>query len=202
MIFLKKEALVFKNGKNISILFMKIHHIFFPMRSTNISSGKYTFEKDFLPIINSVYLNPSLSKLHDSFLQVTDGLNKCIISNFGREIDVDIVLYPGLCNAAGWVKKINGRDTVLLGVEKIIELNWFDLKSMCGLIYHELGHIYHAQHGVLYRKSGDNRKNFIWQLFMEGIAMHFEQVCVGDLEFYHQDTNGWKDGVHTISGRF
>lgn len=177
----------------INSVYENSSHLFFNEVNEYISSGKYTFEKDFLPIISSVYLNPSLNKLHDSFLQVTDGLNKRIISNFGREIDADIVLYLGLCNAAGWVTKINGRDTVLLGVEKIIELNWFDLKSMYGLIYHELGHIYHAQHGVLYRKSEDNRKNFIWQLFMEGIAMHFEQVCVGNPEFYHQDTNGWKE---------
>ena len=64
---------------------------------------------------------------------------------------------------------------------------------MYGLIYHELGHIYHAQYGVFREKSENKRKNFIWQLFTEGIATHFEQVCVGDSEFYHQDTNGWKE---------
>ncbi len=157
------------------------------------SSGSYTFEKDFLPVINSAHQNLALHKFHDSFLQATEGLHACIVSNFGREIDADIVLYLGLGNAAGRATKMNGRDAVLLGVEKIIELEWFDLKSMYGLIYHELGHIYHAQHGVLDRQSENRRQNFIWQLFTEGIAMHFEQVCVGDSEFYHQDTNGWKE---------
>lgn len=37
-----------------------------------------------------------------------------------------------------------------------------------------------TQHGVFYKKSEDNRKNLIWQLFTEGIAMYFEQRYFGD----------------------
>ena len=48
---------------------------------------------------------------------------------------------------------INGRDVILLGVEKILELNWFDEVSMCGLIYHELGHVYHTQYGDFEQQS-------------------------------------------------
>ncbi len=33
---------------------------------------------------------------------------------------------------------------------------------------------------------------FLWQLFTEGIAMVFEQEIVGDPEYFHQDTGGWK----------
>ena len=154
--------------------------------------GEYTFEKDFLPILNEVYQNPKLELLHTSFLRVTKKLNERVKACFGRELQVDVVLYLGLCNGAGWVTEINGRITVLLGVEKILELSWYDIDSMRGLIYHELGHVYQMQYGVLEQESFDHRKNFVWQLFVEGIAMYFEQVLVGDKNYFHQDAEGWK----------
>ena len=91
-----------------------------------------------------------MGKLHNSFCKVTDGLHEKIIESFGKKIDVDIVLYVGLCNAAGWVTTINGKNVILLGIEKIFELNWYDENSMYGLIYHELGHVYHKQYGMFW----------------------------------------------------
>lgn len=105
-------------------------------------------DDDFLPHINQVYDNPKLQKIHESFLEVTNQLNQRILQQFGKELDVEIVLYLGLCNAAGWVTNINGIDTVLLGVEKIIELDWCDIDAMYGLVYHELGHSYHKRYGL------------------------------------------------------
>ena len=75
--------------------------------------------------------------------------------------------------------------------EKILELNWYDERSMCGLIYHELGHVYHTQYGVFNQQSDISEQNFVWQLFTEGIAMYFEQILVNDFNYYHQDKNGW-----------
>lgn len=168
-------------------------HIFRDEVEKYINSGKYTFEKDFLPVIDAVCENPKLNALHESFLTVTDNLDKRVTDCFGRELNIDIVLYLGLCNAAGWVTSINGTDAVLLGVEKIIDLGWHSADSMCGLIYHELGHVYHAQHGKFKQKSDDNKREFVWQLFTEGIAMYFEQAVVGDFNYYHQNINGWKE---------
>lgn len=156
-----------------------------------LDSGNYIYEKDILPIINAVHGHVSLQILQTSFHKVTNGLNKRIVDCFGHELDVDIVLYLGLCNAAGWVTNINGQDVILLGIEKILELNWQDEDSMYGLIYHELGHVYHDQYGVFHQQSDVNSRNFVWQLFTEGIAMYFEQVLVGDLNYYHQNKNGW-----------
>lgn len=168
-------------------------HIFKDDIRQYLDSGTYTYEKDFLPIINAVNKNPSLDLLHNSFIKVTENLNARIIECFGNELDIEIVLYLGLCNAAGWVTNINGKDTILLGVEKIIELNWQNIDSMYGLIYHELGHAYHKQHGILKQHCDDNKQNFVWQLFTEGIAMYFEQVLVSDFNYYHQDVRGWKE---------
>ena len=158
-----------------------------------LNSGEYDYEKDILPILDGVNRHPALEILNTSFMEVTDGLNERIAACFGKEPDVEIVLYMGLCNAAGWATGINGKDVILLGVEKILELNWQDTDSMYGLIYHELGHIYHKQYGVFNQHSEDDRQNFVWQLFAEGIAMYFEQVLVNDLNYFHQNKDGWKD---------
>lgn len=166
-------------------------HIFTDEVDAYLASGKYTFEKDFLPIIDAVCGDRKLDTLHTSFLTAVEDLNQRILQNFDREVDTDIVLYLGLCNAAGRVTVINGRQTILLGVEKIIELNWHELDSMYGLVYHELGHVYHSQHGNLEQTSGDNRRDFVWQLFTEGFAMYFEQALVGDFDFFHQGSE-WK----------
>lgn len=192
--------LIFENGTfnyekwqpYINSIYTNCAHIFKEEIDAYTSTGEYTFEKDFLPHINAVYNNPMLETLHNSFSTVVKNLNERIVKAFEKELNVDIVLYLGLGNAAGWVTQINGNDTVLLGVEKIIELDWCDEESMYGLIYHELGHVYQAQYGVLEQSSEENEKNFVWQLFIEGIAMYFEQVLVGDLDYFHQDANGWK----------
>ena len=157
-----------------------------------LDNGKYTYENNILPILNDVYENPKLDTLHKSFKKVVNQLNQKVLDTFGEELNIDIVLYMGLCNGAGWVTNINGVDTVLLGVEKIIELDWCDINAMYGLIYHELGHVYQKQYGTLERAFSDSKSEFLWQLFTEGIAMYFEQVLVGNLNFYHQDANDWK----------
>ena len=167
-------------------------HIFKDDLNNYFTDGSCSFEKDFLPIINAVYGNPKMDCLHQSFTSVVNDLNNKILSRFGSELDVDIVLYLGLCNAAGWATEINGKDVILLGVEKILELDWCDACDMHGLIYHELGHIYHKQFGMYDQTCENSQKTFIWQLFKEGFAMYFEQCLVNDFDYFHQDKNGWK----------
>ena len=64
----------------------------------------------------------------------------------------------GLCNGAGWATSLDGRDAVLLGIEKIIELNWQDESAMQALIFHEIGHIWHKTYGISPR-LGQRAKN-------------------------------------------
>ncbi len=175
----------------INSLYDQSTHIFVDDLKECLDSGSYVYERDVLPIINAVYEHPCLAILHSSFCKVTNNLNQKVIDRFGRELNIDIVLYVGLCNAAGWVTNINGRDVILLGIEKILELDWCDEDSMRGLIYHELGHAYHKQYGVFDQQEGDNCENFVWQLFTEGIAMYFEQLLVNDFQYYHQNKDGW-----------
>ena len=86
-----------------------------------LETGMYSFEQDFLPLMQAVHQNPKLEILHRSFNEATKGLEQKVVHHFGKSLDVDIVLYLGLGNSAGWVLNIRGRDVILLGVEKIIE---------------------------------------------------------------------------------
>ncbi|MGI6255052.1 MAG: hypothetical protein ACOYJZ_05420 [Acutalibacter sp.] len=172
--------------------FGKDSHIFRDDMEGELSSGKYSYEKDYLPVIQGVYGDPRLERVRRFFSQVTEGLNEKVRDQFGNELDVDVVLYLGLCNGAGWATSMSGRDQVLLGVEKILELDWTSLKDMQGLVYHELGHLYHGQHGAIPQVPSEGPKHFLWQLFSEGVAMCFEQILVGDWECFQQDQGGWK----------
>lgn len=153
----------------------------------------FSWEEAFLPVLNAVQQDADKrNKTIETFCGVTANLNERIIEKFQRGVDVDLILYLGLCNGAGWVTSINGKPSVLFGVEKIMELNWCDKDSMTGLVLHELGHVYQDQYGVLYRNFEKPADKFLWQLFTEGIAMVFEQELVGDPEYFHQNHNGWK----------
>ncbi len=166
------------------------------MRET-IDAG-YSWEEDFLPVLNSVAQDAEKrNKAVDSFCRVTDRIEEKILERFGKTADVDLILYLGLCNGAGWVTSVNGKQVVLFGIEKIMELNWCDIDSMTGLVVHELGHVYQNQYGVLHRDFESSPDRFLWQLFTEGIAMVFEQEIVGDPEYYHQDIHGWKQWCDT-----
>lgn len=158
-----------------------------------INSGQVSFKKDYLPILNNVInQKEKLDELQKNFIKVTESLEDNILKKFNKTIDVEIVLYLGLCNGAGWVVEIENKVYCLLGIEKILELNWYDMNSLYGLIYHELGHVYQKQYGVLEREFDNNKHQFLWQLFTEGIAMYFEQTLIADYEYYHQDKNDWK----------
>ena len=153
-----------------------------------------SWENDYLPMLNQAYQNAAArARALASFRSLTVDLNDRVRSVFGREIDADLVLYLGLGSGAGWVTQLGGRTAVLFGIEKIVELGWEGEKSMTGLIYHELGHVYHRQHGVLDREFAENADRFLWQLFTEGVAMVFEQMLAGGEEYFHQYDEEWTE---------
>jgi hypothetical protein len=152
----------------------------------------YNIEKQVIPVINNALNNRGkLEETHQSFIYATKQLRDKFIEIFKYDLDVDIILYLGLCNGAGWATDINGKKTVLLGIEKIIELDWCDLQSISSLIYHDLGHIWHDSIGRLQLKTDMQSEKSIWQLYREGVAMYFEQMLCNDFSFYHQNKNGW-----------
>lgn len=161
----------------------------------------YTWENDYLPVLNAAQTaGERFDKAISSFKSVTEHFDERVQECFGKTVDADIVLYLGLCNGAGWVIEINGRTKVLLGIEKIIELDWCDIDSMNGLIVHELGHVYQEQYGRLHAETEGQAERFLWQLFTEGVAMVFEQEVLGDVGYFHQDVNGWKAWCDSHAG--
>lgn len=157
-------------------------------------SPQYSWKECFLPVLNAVFnKNKETENVSKLFHSITDGLDEKIFKRFGKSVDADIILYLGLCNGAGWVTEVDGKTTILLGIEKILELKWDNLNDMNGLILHELGHVYQNRFGVLYREFEDSGDKFLWQLFTEGIAMTFEQEILEDSKYFHQDRDGWKN---------
>ena len=84
-----------------------------------------------------------LARAHAPFLRATESLAERVGHLLPGMPDVDIVFYLGLCNGAGWATEFRGQPTVLIGVEKVLELSWKAEAYMKSLIYHELGHIWH-----------------------------------------------------------
>jgi len=158
-------------------------------------SGDYDFDKEIAPVLNMAFAKTGqLKQTHEAFVEVTAGLAEKTAALFGFALPVDIILYVGLCNGAGWATALDSKRTILLGMEKIVELDWCSREDMQGLIYHELGHIWHDIAGGEPAVDFENpREKSVWQLFREGVAMHVEQLLCGDEMAYHQNKHGWLD---------
>ena len=160
----------------------------------------YDFDKQCLPIIQRALDDDRLcQKILDNYLEITADLDDKLISVFKRSVDVKIILYLGLCNGAGWALDLDGEHYILLGIEKIIELDLGDKPHLIDLIYHELGHIYQDQYGAKVDKEfRDKADALLWQLYIEGFAMYFEQCLSGEKDRFHQEKDGYSEylGAH------
>ncbi len=161
-----------------------------PSKCENDAKG-YDFEKEVLPVLNLALNNEKIDFVSKNFQTVIDTLKDNLSKLFDKEPDINIVLYLGLCNGAGWATTLDGKNTVLLGIEKIIELGWGDETNMRALILHEIGHLWHKLNGNLHIPEYTKRRKGIAHLYCEGVAMVCEHILCGDDEFYHQDKNGW-----------
>ena len=158
-------------------------------------SERYDFEKEIVPILNAALSNQEEIRLaHHSFIEATKAINEKIRDVFHTNLNVDIILYFGLCNGAGWATQLDDRPTILLGIEKIIELKWTDVRKMEQLINHELGHIWHFQTRKTISFEKDNPQ--LWQLYCEGMAMFAQQELAADPWLFHQYDDAWKDWCH------
>lgn len=162
------------------------------------SSG-YIFEKDILPIINNVYDNKQrIKKLEIIFHDLLKDVDEIIKKKTGRNLECEIILYLGLCNGAGWVIEHCGKTLILLGIEKILELNLDKYDEMQKLIFHELGHVYQSQYGTLNKQFDSKSLQLLWQLYTEGIAVYFEQSIMEGNTSNTQNSNFWKEGLEKI----
>ena len=182
----------FKNGFNIELWREYADGISKELASKCENDAKnYDFNKDVLPVIELSLNEEKIDLVSKNFQRVIDTLNENLTELFKEEPDIDIILYLGFCNGAGWATTLDGKNTILLGVEKIIELNWCDEKNLSALILHEIGHLWHKLNGNFDIPDFTKRRKAIVQLYCEGIAMVCEQILCGDDKFFHQDKDGW-----------
>ncbi len=154
----------------------------------------YNYRKDILPVIETALKSRGkLKQAHESFIAVSDNIKYKFKELFEEDLDLDIILYLGLCNGAGWATSLHNKNVVLLGIEKIIELDWCDEEDMFALIAHEIGHIWHKTKGGCFGKQKNISEKSLFQLYSEGVAMLFEQLLCGDENYYHQNQEGWID---------
>ena len=153
-------------------------------------AASYDFERQVLPVIERVKGNPALDQLHDAVQQISREISPLFAQRGLREPKARLILYLGLCNGAGWATQLEGRDVVLLGAEKILELGWQDKRKLSSLIHHELGRLWHKQYGRFENPKTQEERSVL-QLFQEDAAMYIEQLLGGDARYYIQDKNGW-----------
>ena len=152
----------------------------------------YNYENDILPVIKTVLNNHSkMSEVSRNFKIITKKLSNNITYLFDNAIDVTILLYLGMCNGAGWATTLDNEDAILLGIEKIVELDWCDEESMQALIFHEIGHIWHKTAGTMFFPINSQKENSILQLYQEGIAMVCEQILLSNSQYFHQNNGNW-----------
>lgn len=195
-----EDILVLRNSiikdKNIDLNDWKNYLSAHPtlMKKCIKDSSNYDFNKDIKPVILEALTNnfSKLNQVHKNFLSLTDNVNNKFKSTFHIKDDIYVYFYVGLCNGAGWATKINSDYAVLLGVEKIVELGWYDKSSLISLLYHELCHIAHniLREKTFFPSLKTEREKSIWQLYIEGFAQRYQQVLYKE-GFYHQDKNGW-----------
>lgn len=186
-----KIKTLFADGFNITVWRKYAEEISKELPSKCENDAKnYDFNKEVLPVLELALNNEKIDFVNKSFQTVIKTLNENLSKLFDKEPDINIILYLGLCNGAGWATTLDSKNTVLLGIEKIIELNWGDEINMRALILHEIGHLWHKLNGNLYIPDFTKRRKAIQQLYQEGVAMVCEQILCDD-EFYHQDKDGW-----------
>ena len=152
----------------------------------------YDFHREVLPVVNdALHHRERLQRLSEIYEKTVRTLQTHLPALFDKEIDLDIILYLGLCSGAGWVTTLDGRDVILLGAEKIVELDWDHENDMKSLIFHEIGHIWHRTYGQMYFPTSSKKETSLLQLYQEGVAMVCEQILCGDDNYYHQDRDGW-----------
>ena len=193
---------LFQNGFDMSVWRKYAGEISKELPSKCEKDAKeYDFNESVLPVLEAALNEKIIDFVSKNFQNVVETLNANVSKLFDSEPDINIILYLGLCNGAGWATTLDGKNTVLLGIEKIIELNWGDEINMRALILHEIGHLWHKTNGKLYIPDFTKRRKAIQQLYQEGVAMVCEHILCGDDEFYHQNKDGWLEWCYKNENR-
>jgi hypothetical protein len=119
-----------------------------------------------------------MKEAYSNLLSILSDICEKAEKAFELTIDINVVLYAGLCNSAGWVDFYDGKRAVLFGIDKIAELDWHTLEKLGPLAAHELCHVIHFQlRGEDNLPDGVERNNNnkgIWRIYEEGFAQYYQ----------------------------
>lgn len=118
-----------------------------------------------------------MMEAYNNILDIFLDIDKRVKEIFSIDLDINIVIYVGLCNAAGWVDEYEGKRAMLFGIDKIAELRWETKEQLDSLVSHELCHVVHYYiRGEVIPKWAEKNKynNGIWNIYEEGFAQYYE----------------------------
>lgn len=110
------------------------------------------------------------------------------VQSLGYTDALVIVSYVGIGNGAGWATQWEGRPAVLLGLEKIAELNWHNEPEVRKVLAHEIGHLFMMSIRGDIEKLGEDP---LLCLYEEGFAQHCEHVMLGKETWGCASQSGW-----------
>lgn len=123
---------------------------------------------------------PKMMEGYNNLLKILKGMDEKVKDTFHVDIDINIVIYSGLLNSAGWVDKYEGKRSMLFGIDKIAEIGWQHEDKIKVLVCHELCHVAHFQirgESNLPEHVEQSKYNEgIWNIYEEGFAQYFQQV--------------------------
>ena len=160
-------------------------------------SQSYDYQTQVYPIMKKAWLDRLIiDEVRETFNLLSGFIEKRFTEAFG-DLEVTIVLYPGLCNGAGWVTPIDENMHILLGIEKIVELKWTSMEKLFDLINHELGHVLM----INARKKGEEAyptepSKSVFQLFSEGVAEYVSQTLSPNENIRGKAWGSWCQASH------
>ncbi len=122
-----------------------------------------------------------MNKVSDLLNQIYQSLEmKLYVFDKKTDDDTYMIIYHGLGNAAGRLEPYQGKNAMMFGVEKIVELNWDNHNKLEDLVAHEYAHLVHQElRGESLEPFQDFFKKNIFRLYTEGLATYCESFCNG-----------------------
>ena len=125
---------------------------------------------------------PKMIEAYENIKIAIDKINYKVERLFNQKLDINIIIYAGLCNSAGWVDEYDNKKAILYGIDKIAELNWHKMSKIDSLVAHELSHVIHfeirEENNIIddYEEMSDYG---IWRLYVEGFAQFIQNKLIG-----------------------
>ncbi len=132
----------------------------------------------------------------DNLIKAHEKLEESYIDLFKRKQDdrINVVMYVGIGNSAGWVTYYDHYPAILYGLDQIVRLGWEKYETIAGLVSHELCHVGHEllrgkENGIIKisESTMDPGNYLLWRLYEEGFAQKCEQI-LRNVDSYHQET--------------